>query len=102
MRTPDLVGKVSDVWNGPYEIIGKVTPVTYELAVPNRRSKRLIAHINRLKKWHGPEAIVLRVLVADEEEEEATTITQDIHGMSKELSDTQKKELRELIEESKD
>ena len=44
LRTPDLGGKLSDMWDGPYEIIRKVTPVTYELAVPNRRSKRLIVH----------------------------------------------------------
>ena len=38
-------------------------------------------------------------MVADEE---AHLITQDIHGMSKELSDTQKKQLRDLIQECKD
>ena len=39
VRTPDLEGKLSDLWDGPYEVIRKVSPVVYELAVPSRRSK---------------------------------------------------------------
>ena len=63
IRISDQGGKLSDVWDGPYEIVRKVTPVTYELAIPNKRKNRVIAYINRLKKWHSPEAIALRVVV---------------------------------------
>ena len=52
VRTPDLEGKLSDIWDGPYEIIRKITDLTYELAVPSRRSKRMVAHVNMLKTWH--------------------------------------------------
>ena len=53
MRIPDQGRKLSDVWDGPYEIVRKVTPVTYELAIPNKRKKRVIAHINRLKNYQN-------------------------------------------------
>ena len=69
VRTPDLEGKLSDLWDGPYEVIRKVSSVVYELAVPSRRSKSLVAHVNRLKLWKNPEAHILRVVMAEEEQE---------------------------------
>ena len=66
ISTPDMEGKLSDLWDGPYEVIRKVSPVVYELAVPSRRSKTLVAHVNRLKAWKNPEAHVLRVVMAEE------------------------------------
>ena len=69
VRTPDLEGKLADLWDGPFEVTRIISPVTYQLAVPHRRSKCMVAHINRLKEWHTPEASVMRVVVADEENE---------------------------------
>ena len=69
VRTPDLQGKLSDIWDGPYEVVRKVSQVVYELAVPTRRSKSLVAHVNRLKAWKNPEAHVLRVVMAEEDQE---------------------------------
>lgn len=43
----------------------------YELAVLSRHSKSLVAHINKLKVWHNPEAHMLRVVIAEEDEAEA-------------------------------
>ena len=63
VRTPDLQGKLADLWDGPYEIIWKISPVTYELAVPHRRSKSMVSHINR----HNLEAAVMRVVIAEDE-----------------------------------
>ena len=73
VRTPDLQGKLADIWEGPYEVTRKVSSVTYQLAIPHRRSKSMVAHVNRLKEWHTPEAFVMRVVVADEESESLDT-----------------------------
>ena len=70
VRRPGLVGKLEDCWDGPYELIRKVIPVTYELSVPQRHSKSLVVHVNALKPWVDVEASVLRVVVADEDPEE--------------------------------
>ena len=51
----------------------KVSSVTYQLAISHRRSKSMVAHVNRLKEWHIPEAFVMRVVVADEESESLDT-----------------------------
>ena len=65
VRMPDMEGKLSDVWDGPYEVVRKVSPVAYEFKVPSRRSKALVTHVNRLKEWKDPEAQVLRVVMAE-------------------------------------
>ena len=33
--TLDLAGFLAETWEGPYEIVRKISDVTYELAVPN-------------------------------------------------------------------
>ena len=66
VRTPNLSGKLDDLWDGPYKITWKVSSVTYELAVPDRRSKRRMAHINMLKAWNHPDASLLGMVVVAE------------------------------------
>ena len=56
VRTPDLAGKLEDIWEGPYEITRRISSVTYELAVPTRRTKKREVHINMLKAWKSSEA----------------------------------------------
>ncbi len=34
MRVPGLVGKLDDSWDGPYKVVDKISPVTYQLAIP--------------------------------------------------------------------
>ena len=54
----------------PFKITRKVSSVTYELAVHDRRSKRRMAHINMLKAWNPPNASLLGMVVVAEEEDE--------------------------------
>ena len=68
VRTPDLAGKLEDIWECPYEITRRHSSVTYELAVPTRRTKKRVVHINMLKDWKSPEAPIFRVIVAEEDE----------------------------------
>ena len=70
VRTPNLSGKLDDLWDGPFKITRKISSVTYELAVPDRRSKRRMAHINMLKAWNPPDASLLGMVVVAEEEDE--------------------------------
>ena len=101
VRTPDLEGKLSDLWDGPYEVIRKVSPVVYELAVPSRRSKTLVAHVNRLKAWKNPEAHVLRVVMA-EEEQEAEEVASGMVLATPNLNEGQTGQLRDLLKEYDD
>ena len=49
VRTPDLKGKLEDVWDGPFEVTRRISPVTYEITVPRRRSKHMVTHMTPSK-----------------------------------------------------
>ena len=51
VRTPGMTSKLDEVWTGPWEVVRKCVPVTYEMRIlmGNRRTK--IAHLNTLKKF---------------------------------------------------
>ena len=36
MNVPGLVAKLEDAWNEPFEMIAKLSPMTYLLAIPRR------------------------------------------------------------------
>lgn len=58
-------------WQGPYEVIKKVGPVTYELYLPDRRRKHQVFHMNLLREWvdrPGASAQLWARAVVDEEE----------------------------------
>ena len=35
VRTPGFSAKLSDSWEGPFEVLQQVTPVTREISIPN-------------------------------------------------------------------
>ena len=70
LRIPGLEGKLEDLWDGPYEVFRKCNDVNHELAIPNRRSKCKVIHINNLKCWIPQQAHVYRIVVASDEVEE--------------------------------
>ena len=51
LHTPNLTGKLELVWYGPYEVTKRLEETTYQLAVPERRNHKIVAHANRLKPW---------------------------------------------------
>lgn len=38
-------------WQGPYEVVKKVGPVTYELYLPEQCKKHQVFHVNLLREW---------------------------------------------------
>ena len=64
VRTPGLSSKLDDAWSGPYEVLRLVTPVTWELAVPDAVKKKWVVHANMLKPWHTADSRVCRVVIA--------------------------------------
>ena len=94
VRTP-LAEKLEDIWEGPYEITRRISTVTYELAVPTRRTKKRVIHINMLKAWKSPEASVFRVIVSEEDECE-----NDQPGQGgEELAQKQAQELQAMLKQ---
>lgn len=57
-------------WQGPYEVVQKMGPATYEINLPGKRKPTQIFHVNLLKEWHDREpGLQLRVQAVAEEEE---------------------------------
>ena len=93
--TPDLAGKLEDIWEGLHEITRRISSVTYELAVPTRWIKKHVVHVIMLKAWKSPEAPVFRVIVAEEDECE-----DDQSGQGgEELAQKQAQELQAVLKQ---
>ena len=62
MRVPGFIGKLDDSWDGPYEVVDKILPLTYQLAVisPNGAYQ----HAQTV-----PDTRMLRVAIADVDEQ---------------------------------
>ena len=97
MRTPDLAGKLEDIWEGPYEITKRISSVTYELAAPTRWTKKRVVHINMLKAWKSLEAPVFRAMAEEDEceddqpgncrEELAQKLAHELQAVLKQVGD---------------
>ena len=42
--------------------------MNYEVAIQNKRTKRKVVHVNNCKEWKQGEELVLRIVVAAEED----------------------------------
>jgi len=62
----------------------------------------MVAHVNRLKMWTSPEAAVLRVVVADEEDGENVGPSRNIALAKPDLTPSQQDQLQALLAEYQD
>ena len=67
---PTSTSKSMASWQGPYSITKKVTPVTYEVNMHDKRKKKRIFHVNMLKEWNMPTTVCLWTEEVNEEGEE--------------------------------
>ena len=107
---------------GPYTVVRKVTPVDYEIETPCRHGTK-VYHMNRMKKWHSAQSESRGVCLAlcsnadeDDAEEDAPVldlcgegdlypelfenITVDMDAVAPDLSEGQRNQLLDLMEET--
>uniref|UniRef100_A0A8C5MX72 Integrase catalytic domain-containing protein n=1 Tax=Leptobrachium leishanense TaxID=445787 RepID=A0A8C5MX72_9ANUR len=95
---PTTESRLLAQWQGPYEILDKVSPVNYRVSQPNRRKKEAILHINLLKRWRDREACLVAVgdpMVSWQPPEQTVMISSD-------RTPEQAEEARSLVERSED
>ena len=97
IRAPEMRGKLEDIWEGPYEVIRLILDVTLEIAVPSRLTKRQVVHINRIKAWIATEVAILHVVVAQDDEDNISTLTKD-HS----LKESQQEQIDQLLHKYKE
>ncbi|KAI4904670.1 hypothetical protein NFI96_001896 [Prochilodus magdalenae] len=67
---PSEASKLLAKWQGPFEVVQKLEPTTYEVASPGERRSRRVLHINLLKEWHErTKSEVLMIRHVEDEEE---------------------------------
>ena len=95
-------GKLDTQWHGPYVITAQVSPVTYQVDMPEKRKRHRTFHVNMLKQWNSPVASVLAVCTEQLEESDGhiVMVGDDCEGiptLGQQLSQTQVQELQQLI-----
>ena len=70
VRKPGLKKKLGDSWDGPYEILEKISPLNYKIKPPGGSRRSKVLHVNMLKKWSTPVTRIHGVAVVHEEEGE--------------------------------
>ena len=79
-------------WQGPYEIVEKVSPVNYKVRQPGRRRGEQIYHVNILKKWHSSEPAPLPALLTTTSPQSPPTVP-----FGEDLSPDQVQDVKELL-----
>ncbi|XP_073668194.1 uncharacterized protein [Paramisgurnus dabryanus] len=104
---PTSANKLLTKWQGPYSVIRKMGPVTYEIHHPDKGKTKQTYHVNLLKEWREPagkEAAETSLMVQEVdcvEEEPAESIAK--RGASvvdlSHLEDLQRKDLQYLLDQ---
>jgi transposase InsO family protein len=106
--SPSENEKFQAQWIGPYTVDEQVTDVTYRVSTPDKRKKSRLYHANSLKPWTTP-TTVFTVRYCDEEMDASDGEPQlypfgvgveDQPHINDNLSEEQKRQLAELLEES--
>ena len=58
-HTTCLTSKLHGFWEGPFEVLAKMSECNYVISVPGKRYTKQTVHINRLKNGWNPKLIYL-------------------------------------------
>ena len=99
---PTTHNKLLAKWQALYTVIHRMRKVTYEVDMPESRSRRKIFHINLLKKWYELEetACMARDTEAEEDIDDIKSWKENIDSkitISGKLSTKQKEQLEVLL-----
>eukprot|EP00731_Ephydatia_muelleri_P035196 Em0104g2a len=70
----DRIASMADLllaqWQGPYTVEKRVSDVTYQVDMSNKRKRHRVFHVNMLRQWHDQQPIDSSLWVDDTEEAE--------------------------------
>ena len=82
--SPQRHSKLNASYQGAYQILEKIMPVTYLIDVPGRKGKGQQLHVNMFKKWNTPSTSVMAIVVVAElsemSDEKDEIITWEVNG----------------------
>ena len=56
---PTSTNKLLAQWQGPYQVIKQISPVTYAVDMADKKKRRRVLHVNMLRKWNSPTSMSL-------------------------------------------
>ncbi|XP_038123256.1 uncharacterized protein LOC119795417 isoform X2 [Cyprinodon tularosa] len=77
---PSGPSKLLAKWQGPYTVIKRAGPVTYEIACPEKQKSKQLLHVNLLKEYHErnvPEMDVKQTLMVQDIQPEDSAMLMD-------------------------
>ena len=102
---PSTTNKLLAQWQGPYPVIRKITPVTYEVDMFDHKKRKRMFHVNMLKKWNIPTLALWTESKngTDETEDDLPSWKDDTDPkeapkMGPQLANEQRSELQELLD----
>ena len=102
---PVPTNKLMAQWQGLYPVLRQVGSVTYEIDVVDRRKRKRILHVNRLRKWCAPAGDAYWAEeVADGVDDEIPTwdegsVPKEEPVLGDQLNARQQREIQELLSE---
>ena len=100
---PTTTSKLTAKWQGPYCVKAKVTPVTYEIDMSNKKKRKHVFHVNMLKAWNTPTTMCLMAEEVEAEEEiPSWKVDVEEPQINENLTPKQSRELNELRAEFED
>eukprot|EP00731_Ephydatia_muelleri_P007554 Em0003g1802a len=110
---PSSTSKLLASWQGPYVVKKRLSDVTYEVDMSDKKKRKRIFHMNMLRAWHTPQ-VTQSLWAGNEEEVEDDTEGDDLVVwnsdaeaskqlmINEQLEDSQKIELLALLKEFDD
>ena len=95
---PTSTNKLLAQWQGPYEVVKKISKVVYQVEMRNKRKRLRNFHI--MRKWH--EQLATSYWVEDMEEKEELHLwneEEQSYEIADQLTEEQRAELRHLLEQ---
>ncbi|KAG5852333.1 hypothetical protein ANANG_G00061280 [Anguilla anguilla] len=99
---PTDSSKLLAKWQGPFEVVRKLGPTTYEVATPGQKRSKWVLHVNLLKEWFArpveeAEALLIRSVGDEEEVEEQYLPIQPVSALDlSHLSPEQNSDIQRL------
>jgi hypothetical protein len=93
---PTVESKFLAKWQGPYEIVEKVSEVNYKVHQPDRRKPFQVYHVNLIKPWKDRESLVATQAGVKDGVPPIPPVT-----IGEALSGHQKQEVREFLQENR-
>ena len=100
IRIPGMTNKLSESWEGPYEILEKVSAANYAISVPGKNKRGKVIHVNNTKKFVQSTAHVLRLVVAADDDE--VELEKKVALIGDKLEEEQLKDLGKSLNKWKD